>query len=199
MQSDLRPTHRDDFPEREIVQRALQGDTAAFEEVIALFSRRLYAVAYGVLGNATEAEDVVQETFLKAYARRWLIRGPERFPAWLWTTARNRALGRSLESTVQKSTSKKIAEMADDGMPCPSANLREAERNGAVQGLLRTLPENHRTAVTLLFMEGMTYEEIEETMGLSNGALRGILARAMKTLRKGIGGPLLPDVTGVNP
>jgi len=198
MESDLRPCHKDDFPEREIVQRALQGDTAAFEEVIALFSRRLYAVAYGVLGNATEAEDVVQETFLKAYARRWLIRSPERFPAWLWTTARNRALDVARKHRAEVHI-EEIAEMADDGMPCPSANLREAERNGAVQGLLRTLPENHRTAVTLLFMEGMTYEEIEETMGLSNGALRGILARAMKTLRKGIGGPLLPDVTGVNP
>jgi len=47
-------------------------------------------------------------------------------------------------------------------------------------------------------MDGMGYREIEETMGLSNGALRGILARAMKTLRKRIGTSLLPDITGVN-
>ena len=197
MDNPLSPSPADDFPEREMVRRALKGDTDAFEEVIALFSRRLYAVAYGVLGNTTEAEDVVQETFLKAYSRRWLIRSPERFPAWLWTTARNRALdiARKHRPAVHI---EEIAELADDGMPCPSANLREEERNGAVQRLLHTLPENHRTAVTLLFMEGMSYEEIEETMGLSNGALRGILARAMKTLRKGIGGPLLTDVTGVN-
>ena len=197
MENDLKPPETADSSEHETLRRALQGDTEAFEKVIALYSRRLYAVAYGVLGNATEAEDVVQETFLKAYARRWLIRSPERFPAWLCRTTRNRAcdLLRKHRPAIHI---EEVAEMVDDGIPCPSANLRETERNGAVQRLLHTLPENHRTAVTLLFMEGMNYQEIEETMGLSNGALRGILARAMKTLRKGIGTPLLPDITGVN-
>jgi len=197
MEYDLRADDAANSSEQEKLRRALQGDTEAFEKVIALYSRRLYAVAYGVLGNASEAEDVVQETFLKAYARRWLIRSPEKFPAWLCRTTRNRAcdLLRKHRPDVHI---EELAEMVDDGIPCPSANLRETERNGAVQRLLHTLPENHRTAVTLLFMEGMNYQEIEETMGLSNGALRGILARAMKTLRKGIGTPLLPDITGVN-
>jgi RNA polymerase sigma-70 factor (ECF subfamily) len=198
MESDSIPDQTTDgFSERETLQRALQGDTGAFEEVIALYSRRLYAVAYGVLGNATEAEDVVQETFLKAYARRWLIRSPEKFPAWLCATTRNRACDLLRKHRAEVHI-EEIVEMADEGMPCPSANLRETERNGAVQRLLKTLPENHRTAVMLLFMEGMKYEEIEKAMGLSNGALRGILARAMKTLRKGIGSPLLPNITGVN-
>ena len=186
-----------DFPERETIRRALQGDTEAFEEVIAHYSGRLYAVAYGVLGNAAEAEDVVQDTFLKAYARRWLIRNPDKFPAWLTTTARNRACD-LLRKHRPDALIDDIAEMADHDVPSPSANLHATERNGAVRRLLQTLPENHRIAVTLLFMEGMDYREIAETMELSNGALRGILARAMKTLRKGIGSPLLPNITGVN-
>jgi RNA polymerase sigma-70 factor (ECF subfamily) len=197
METDLKPFQADDFPEREILQRALRGEAEAFEEVIALYGRRLYALAYGILGNAAEAEDVVQETFLKGYARRWLIRKPEKFPAWLSITARNRACD-LLRKHRANDYIEEIAEMADDDVPRPSANLDESERNGAVRRLLHTLPENHRVAVTLFFMDGMGYREIEETMGLSNGALRGILARAMKTLRKRIGTSLLPDITGVN-
>ena len=197
MESNSRRNKTDDFPERETMQRALRGDVEAFEEVIALYGRRLYAVAFGVLGNAAEAEDVVQETFLKAYDRRWLIRSPEKFPAWLYATTRNRAcdLLRKHRPEVHLD---EIMEMADNGAPCPSANLSMAERNGAVHRLLHSLPENHRVAVTLFFMEGMEYREIQAAMGVSNGALRGILTRAMKTLRKGIGSPLLPNITGVN-
>jgi RNA polymerase sigma-70 factor (ECF subfamily) len=189
-----------DIAEKEILRRALRGDTAAFEKVIALYSRRLYAVAYGVVQNSTEAEDVVQETFLKAYAHRWLIRNPDKFPAWLCRTTRNRAcdLIRKRFNEVLSDEGLEMETIADAGVPCPSANLHAIERSGAVHRLLETLPENHRIAVTLRFMEGMEYREIEETMGVSNGALRGILARAMKTLRKGIDNALLPDATGVN-
>ena len=64
MESDFNADKTNDFPERETMQRALRGDVEAFEEVIALYGRRLYAVAFGVLGNAAEAEDVVQETMI---------------------------------------------------------------------------------------------------------------------------------------
>ena len=197
MTSDATAEQGKDFSEQETIRRALKGDTGAFEEVIALYSRRLYAVAYGVLENAAEAEDVVQETFLKAYARRWLIRSPEKFPAWLYTTARNRACD-LLRKRRADNHIEEVGEIADDDAPCPSDNLYTSERNGAVQRLLSTLPEYLRIAVTLFFMDGMEYRQIEETMGLSNGALRGILARAMKTMRKRMGTPLLPNVTGVN-
>jgi len=195
------PSNTDPFPERETVRRALRGDTAAFHEVVHLYGRKLYAVAYGVLQNSTEAEDVVQETFLKAYARRWMIRDPEKFPAWLCRTARNYAhdVLRKHRPESLPHDDPAFAAIADDAAPCPSANLHATERRGAVHRLLNALPDHHRLAVTLRFMEGMDYREIEETMGLSHGALRGILARAMKTLREGISDVLLPDTTRANP
>jgi DNA-directed RNA polymerase specialized sigma24 family protein len=93
MRTEIRtePPGFDENVAEDTVRRALRGDVAAFEQVIALYSRKLYAVAYGVVQNAAEAEDVVQDTFLKAYARRWLIRDPKKLPAWLCCTARNRA------------------------------------------------------------------------------------------------------------
>jgi RNA polymerase sigma-70 factor (ECF subfamily) len=198
MQGDRPPAqlaHPDDPVDRDTIRRALRGDTAAFEEIIAAYSRKLYAVAYGVLQNAAEAEDVVQETFLKAYARRWLIRDPDKLPSWLCRTAWNRAcdLVRRRPRFFLPGEPDTMEAVADEAAPCPSANLCATERTEAVQRLLDTLPESHRVAITLRFMEGMEYSEIEKTMGLSNGALRGILGRAMKTLRKGIGPALFTD------
>jgi RNA polymerase sigma-70 factor (ECF subfamily) len=201
MKGESKPCNGSDhFPEREIVRRALGGDGAAFHQIVILYGRRLYAVAYGVAQDAAEAEDVVQETFLKAYAQRGMIRDPEKFPAWLYQTARNRALdlARKHRPRLLGDGEPMFEDIADEGARCPSANLDESERNGAVHRLLRTLPENHRVAITLRFMEGMDYREIEETMGISPGTVRGILARAMKTLRKGIGTALPADITGVN-
>jgi RNA polymerase sigma-70 factor (ECF subfamily) len=199
MKGDSTPDDAGHFPEREIIHRAIRGDAAAFEELVILYGRRLYAVAYGVVQNPAEAEDVVQDTFLKAYARRWMIRDPEKFPAWLFQTARNQACDvirkRRPDSCAHKDRT--LEEIVDDGAPCPSANLHATETNGAVHRLLNTLPDNHRIAITLRFMEGMDYREIEETMGLNRGTVRGILARAMKTLRKGIGGALMPGITRV--
>jgi RNA polymerase sigma-70 factor (ECF subfamily) len=199
MTGDFEQSKADPFPERETVHRALRGDTVAFHDVVKLYGRRLYAVAYGVVQNRAEAEDIVQETFLKAYARRWMIRNPEKFPAWLCRTARNLALDVTRKHRPQAlpDDDEALHQMAAATMPTPSANLRMIERNGAVQRLLETLPDHHRIAVTLRFMEGMGHREIEEAMGLNRGTLRGILARAMKTLRQGIGSALLSDLSRV--
>lgn len=192
-------TQCDPVAGRDTIRRALRGDDAAFQEIVHLYGRRLYAIAYGVVQDAAEAEDVVQETFLKAYAHRRTVRDPEKFPAWLFQTARNRAcdMQRKHRPDSMAHDGQGFEEIADKGVPCPSANLHAAERNDAVQRLLNTLPENHRIAITLRFMEEMDYREIEETMGINHGTVRGLLARAMKTLRKGIGGPLLADMNGV--
>lgn len=166
-----------------------------------LYGRKLYAVAYGVVQDAAEAEDIVQETFLKACSNRHTLRDPDKFPAWLFQTARNRACDilRKRRPYPLPHEEQAFHEISDDATPCPSAGLHAAERSGAVHHLLSTLPENHRIAVTLRFMEGMDYREIEQAMGINPGTVRGILARAMKTLRTGIGATLLADIKEANP
>src|SRR3954470_5982894 len=80
-----------DAPEQAIYRAAIQGDRDAFEMVIRSTSRNLFAIAYGILQNREEAEDVVQDTFVKAWKSRWRIRDSEKLPAWLSTIARHRA------------------------------------------------------------------------------------------------------------
>src|SRR3954449_13407935 len=80
-----------DDSEDAIYRAAIQGDRKAFETVIRVTSRNLFAIAYGVLQNREEAEDVVQDTFVKAWKSRWRVRDSAKLPAWLGTIARHRA------------------------------------------------------------------------------------------------------------
>src|SRR2546423_9102770 len=80
-----------DSAENAIYRAAIQGDRDAFERVIRLTSRNLFAIAYGILQNREEAEDVVQDTFVKGWKSRWRVRDSAKLPAWLATIARHRA------------------------------------------------------------------------------------------------------------
>ena len=171
-----------DHAERETIKAALAGESEAFEMLIRTYSLRLYSVAYAILQDREEAEDIVQESFFKAFKARWRVRDPEKFPAWLTTIARNKArdLFRRKRRLAQR-------ELTGD---LPETESAEEERGAhlhqQVQSLLSALPEQHRTAVTLRYLEDLDYRTIEQTMGLTNGALRGILGRALGTLRKGL-------------
>src|SRR5256885_11416686 len=77
-----------DASEREQYQAAIHGDREAFEMIIRTHSRTLFAIAYGILQNREEAEDVVQDSLVKAWKTRWRVRDPEKFFAWLATVAR---------------------------------------------------------------------------------------------------------------
>src|SRR5881296_1318132 len=77
--------------EREQYRAAIDGDRDAFEMIIRTHSRALFAIAYGILQNREEAEDVVQDALVKAWKTRWRVRDPEKFPVWLATIARHRS------------------------------------------------------------------------------------------------------------
>jgi len=166
-----------DASEREQYQAAIHGDRQAFEMIIRTHSRTLFAIAYGILQNREEAEDVVQDSLVKAWKTRWRVRDPEKFPAWLFMIGRHRAHDalrkrRPILFTHETSEAK---EMGTSDTAAIDQQLHSA---------LATLPELHRAALTLSYFEEMDYRSIENTLGLTNGALRGILGRALASLRK---------------
>lgn len=171
----------------DLIRAALRGDEGAFEEVIRLYSRRLYAVAYGILQNAAEAEDVVQDSFLAAHRHRWRLRDPAKFPAWLSMVARNKARdalrkrGRQASHSAEESPEENLV---DGSASAPSEGLEIREKERVIRLLLASLPEQWRAAITLRYLEGLNHPEIEQELGLSNGALRGVLGRAMGRLRR---------------
>ena len=169
-----------DSTEHEIFRAAIHGDREAFEMIIRTQSRALFAIAYGILQNREEAEDVVQDTLVKAWKTRWRVRDPQKLPAWLRTIARHRAhdLLRRRREVPLEGNAPSLPNLTE---PAPNES---DERLAQVQAALSTLPELHRAALTLRYFEAMDYAAIERTLGVSNGALRGILGRALGTMRK---------------
>src|SRR6476646_8174326 len=172
-----------DAPEYAIYRAAIQGDREAFEMVIRATSRNLFAIAYGILQSREEAEDVVQDTFVKAWKSRWRVRDSAKLPAWLSTITRHRARDlarkRKPEPFPENFESNEVVEFEG-----AAAAAGRADLDGEVRSALAQLPELHRAAVTLRYFEELDYGTIEQTLGLTNGALRGILGRALGLMRK---------------
>jgi RNA polymerase sigma-70 factor (ECF subfamily) len=166
-----------DPSEREKYQAAIHGDREAFEMIIRTHSRTLFAIGYGILQNREEAEDVVQDSLVKAWKTRWRVRNPEKFPAWLATIARHRA-----HDIVRKRRTVPLSEQVTETMEPEPANTSALDQK--LHFALAALPELHRAALTLRYFEEMDYRTIENTLGLTNGALRGILGRALISMRK---------------
>ena len=169
-----------DSTENEVFRAAIRGDREAFEMIIRRQSRALFGIAYGVLQNREEAEDVVQDSLLKAWKTRGRLREPEKFPAWLGTIARHRA-----HDLLRRRRELPLKENAPSWSDSTSSLPNDAvDRHAQVQAALSELPELHRAALTLRYFEAMDYATIERTLGLTNGALRGILGRALSSMRK---------------
>src|SRR6202165_714486 len=106
-----------DSNEHAIYRAAIHGDRDAFEMIIRSSSRNLFAIAYGVLQNREEAEDVVQDTLVKAWKSRWRVRDPEKFPAWLCMIARYRA-----RDVFRKRRMLPLQELEGHAPSCPTSS-----------------------------------------------------------------------------
>ena len=165
-----------DASEREQYQVAIHGDREAFEMIIRTNSRTLFAIAYGILQNREEAEDVVQDSLVKAWKTCWRVRDPGKFPAWLATIARHRA-----QDIFRKRRTVSLEEVIE---PSLVTQTDDSDLDQKLRSALAGLPELHRAALTLRYFEEMDYRAIENTLVLTNGALRGILGRALASMRK---------------
>ena len=145
--------------------------------IIRTHSRTLFAIAYGILQSREEAEDVVQDSLVKAWKRRWRVRDPEKFPAWLATVTRHKA-----HDVFRKRRTVPLSEQLTEPIEPEPTNTSALDQ--ILHSALAALPELHRTALVLRYFEEMDYRTIENSLGLTNGALRGILGRALTSMRK---------------
>src|SRR5205814_3388609 len=165
-----------DANQREVYRTAIQGDREAFEMNIRTHSRTLFAIAYGILQNREESDDAVQDALVKAWKSRWRVRDPEKFPAWLCMIARHRA-----RDVFRKRRPVPLSGIPEiPGSETPQTPTLDRHLDSA----LASLPELHRAAISLRYFEEMDYATIENRLGLTNGSLRGILGRALASMRK---------------
>jgi RNA polymerase sigma-70 factor, ECF subfamily len=170
--------------EREVYRAAIHGDRDAFEMIIRTQSRTVFAIAYGILQNREEAEDAVQDALVKAWKSRWRVRDPEKFPAWLCMIARHCA-----RDVFRKRRPVPLEENLEGHAPScptfpPSDTTDTIALDRQLHSALAALPELHRSVLTLRYFEEMDYRSIEKLLGISNGTLRGILGRALASMRK---------------
>lgn len=160
-----------------LVRRAQAGDRLAFEGLIRAHARLVWASAYGWVRDPAWTEDLVQETFLRAWESIREVREPAAFKGWLLTIAR-RLAWREAERSGRSAVPERLPEPAPREVPADPEEAREE-----VQKALARLPERYRVPVTLHFLNGLEYAAIERLTGLANGSLRGLVARGVARLR----------------
>lgn len=173
----------------ERLEQARRGDVAAFESLLRQYERPLYGYIYHLMsGNADDAADLLQETFIKVY--RALARIPDdvNFPAWLYRVARNCCLDemrrrRRAHWTVWHGAP--TSAMADHiGGADPEQMALDREGNSAVKAVLARMSCRNREALILRECEGMSCEEIGAVFGISRKAVKSMLFRARDEFRR---------------
>ncbi len=184
--------------DRDLVARAQAGDTRAFEELVRRHQRWVFTLAFRMVGDGAEAEDLAQEVFLKAYRGLGGFRGAARFSTWLHSIASHHCLN-ALETRSRQPLYRRERERPGEagevdpptrlerlpnGTPRADAVLEQQDRARLVQAALTRLSPDHRLIVVLRDIQGMSYEAIAESLGIELGTVRSRLHRARMELKE---------------
>lgn len=173
--------------EKVLIERTLSGDDDAFAEIVAAFSERLYALAVGVLRNGTAAEDVVQESFIKAYRNLSKFRRESSIYTWLYRITVNTAHNYIRKNVRDGSVDmEEVALVIADPSPNPVQTAAGNELADAVNEVVKTLPERQREVFELHFFEHLTHREIGEALGITEGAVKANYFHAIKKMQKAL-------------
>lgn len=161
------------------------GDRAALQTVYRLTSAKLFGVALRILGERSEAEDVLQEVYVTVWRKAGDFDASRASPmTWLIAIARNRAIDR-LRATRQSRHSEPIDVAADvaDAAPLADGILEGAESHARLHGCLGELAEHERAAMRGAFFDGNTYEQLAERMKVPLGTMKSWIRRALIKLK----------------
>lgn len=170
------------------VTRAREGDATAFEAIYTRYERRIYAFVYRLMGNADDAYDLTQETFIKAYTALPRTAPDLNLSAWLHRIASNACMDVLRRRKLIRwlpwetfDTNPGLEPAADDD---PVGEYNQFETSGEVQAVLDKLAPKHRMSLVLKEFQGMSCDEIGEVMGLSRSAVKSLLFRAREEFRQ---------------
>lgn len=176
--------------DQRLIGQCLQGDTAAFGELVRRYQERLYHSVFRLVENAEDARDVVQDAFLSAYQSLDGFKGDSRFFTWLYRIAINTAISFKrkqraalrMESIGRGEASFEPLDPSEQNRP--DFALEQAELGHRVREALRRLSSEHRAVLVLKDMEGQKYETMAEILQVPIGTIRSRLHRARLELRE---------------
>jgi RNA polymerase sigma-70 factor, ECF subfamily len=168
--------------DKELLDRMATGDEAAFRLLVVRHIDRAYAIALRIVGNAADAEDVVQDTMLKVWTHRgrWQ-HGRAKFSTWLYRVISNRCI--DLRRKPRTENVDAVPEVADS-KPDASSMIERAEMNDLLEAAMQRLPEQQRIAVIFSYHENMSNGEIAEVMDTTVAAVESLLKRGRQQLRE---------------
>jgi len=182
-------------PDQELIARFLKGEEGAFNRLVLSYQNRVYGLCYRITGNLEEAEEVAQEIFLTVYKALRDFRGDSRFSTWLYRITVNHCknrmkyLGRrgyfqseSYDQPVEVEDGEVSRQIRSEDMDA-AALLEQRETQELVQRKINELDEEHREVILLRDMEGLSYQEIADILGLREGTVKSRIHRARLELK----------------
>ena len=170
---------RADLDDKELVTRTLEGDLRSYEELVRRYERLVGRVLYSYARREISVEDLVQETFLRAYDRLETYNPDYRFKTWLLAIANNLGVDtlRRRKETVEFNPD--VHASVSHG---PESEAVAADRSRSVQAAIATLPQIYGVPLVLRYSEGMSYAEISEVLSITVPAVKSRLFRARNML-----------------
>jgi len=175
--------------ERELIASAQSGDTRAFEQLVRIHQEIALRVAYLVVRNRSEAEDVTQDAFVKAYRSLGRFHDESPFRPWLLRIVRNEALNRVRSSTRRDRLAIQAGRdpVSGDAALSPEAVVLTEEESRQLLALIDDLPERYRAVVVHRYLLEMSEQETSEILGVPPGTVKSRTSRALERLRLRLG------------
>jgi RNA polymerase sigma-70 factor, ECF subfamily len=174
----------DDLPDLDqLVEGLRKGERAAFEALVEAAQHRIFGVAFRMLRNRAEAEDVAQEVFLRVHRSIAEFRGEAKLSTWLYGISARLCLNRLARADRRtRAATDELVDVPDAGVD-PMESLESAELTRALEVAIGELPEERRIIVVLRDVQGLAYEEIAAALGIELGTVRSRLHRARMELK----------------
>jgi len=164
---------------QEIIDQCREGSQKAQFQLYKLYYRPMYSICVRIINNETEAEDVMQESFLKAFSKIDTYKGEVSFGAWLKKIVINRSLDYLKKRKVKfEEINEKTNQLPDYQMETKEVNVQ------VIKDAIQKLPDGYRVVLSLYLIEGYDHEEISEILGISNSNSRTQYLRAKNKLRE---------------
>ena len=192
-ESTSKSKHRD----VELVERACSGELEAYRELVERYQQRVQSVAMGIMGNFSDAEDVTQEAFVKAFRNLQSFRKQSSFYTWIYRITYNLAIDekrkrfRHVETSTDDSAAidRRVQRASQEGTlrvvkeDAPDEYLKGLELKQQIDLAMSELSEEHRAVIILREVEGLSYSEISDVVGCSKGTVMSRLHHARKRLQ----------------
>ncbi|MBT7957807.1 MAG: sigma-70 family RNA polymerase sigma factor [Akkermansiaceae bacterium] len=188
-------------PDAELVTRAQEGDTRAFDELVVKYSRKLYGMVYNMTSNKEDTHDLLQDTFAKAYRSLLKFQGKSTFYTWIYSISVNTTLNflkkrkrravysyNDIDSGILSDSA--FIDQAHAANPRRQSNIHELQKK--LNEAMQELSVDHRTVVTMFDIQSMPHAEISCILGVSEGTVRSRLYYAHKQLQGYLGEFITP-------